>query len=641
MSLRVIIFFILLAPLSAWAQYVSPQGFFQLDEIKGCAPLTINFTNLKPGDCTPASPCLVKYEVVNTITDCDDAFVASGAVATQNPTVPYTINNPGVYRVIVLYQGFCDELTVTVTPSIAPAFDITTCGNNEVQVRVTDTNYDSYFIDFNDGTEVQVPSGPSATASHTYASAGIKNISVRGKDMNADDNCAVNTRTVNAVPALTAPVIDQLTVANNGTSLDLAFTNLPNVLYRLEIAINSTTFQLYETFQDVSTRTVSSINTDNNYYCFRLGAYDPCNNITVYSNTICSTNFDVVAQNNQNLLTWLTNTGGVSNFTVQRDGATVAATHPGSPHTDTNVACNVTYQYQVITNYANGSTSISSQKSVTAFSTNTPTAVNNTTAVVGNGEVALTWQQDPAFTATEYHVFRKPAGGSYNALDDVTTTAFTDAEYRTSSGYCYTINYTDACNNTSAAGLEVCPVRLQASLQSDNDIQLTWSAYTGWINGVDHYVVEKYDENGQLLATIDVGSATAYTEPNDQTTQVLMFRIYAFAVEGGLGESVSNIETVIKQPNIFYPRAFTPDGQGPPENEIFNVFGQYVVTFEMQIFNRWGELMFTTNDIGEGWDGKVKGKEQPEGTYAFIAHITDTAGRSFTRSGSVVLLRKK
>ena len=63
--------------------------------------------------------------------------------------------------------------------------------------------------------------------------------------------------------------------------------------------------------------------------------------------------------------------------------------------------------------------------------------------------------------------------------------------------------------------------------------------------------------------------------------------------------------------------------------------------FEMKIFNRWGEQLYGSSDISNGWDGTYKGNDMPEGTYAFVADITDFAGRDFTRSGSVVLLRKK
>ena len=61
----------------------------------------------------------------------------------------------------------------------------------------------------------------------------------------------------------------------------------------------------------------------------------------------------------------------------------------------------------------------------------------------------------------------------------------------------------------------------------------------------------------------------------------------------------------------------------------------------MQIFNRWGELMFYTDNLAEGWDGRYKGTLMPEGTYVFRATITDQAERSFERSGTLVLLRKQ
>jgi gliding motility-associated-like protein len=126
----------------------------------------------------------------------------------------------------------------------------------------------------------------------------------------------------------------------------------------------------------------------------------------------------------------------------------------------------------------------------------------------------------------------------------------------------------------------------------------------------------------------------------DLDNQVYVYVVKANAVDGGLGTSVSNTIKVVKNPNLFYPTAFTPDHQGPAENEAFRVFGQYVQEFEMKIFNRWGELLYSTSNLNDSWDGTFKGAPMPEGTYAFIATITDDIGRTFHRSGSVVLLRK-
>jgi gliding motility-associated-like protein len=183
-------------------------------------------------------------------------------------------------------------------------------------------------------------------------------------------------------------------------------------------------------------------------------------------------------------------------------------------------------------------------------------------------------------------------------------------------------------------------MELNGNVKPDNSIELNWSDYTGWKNGVDHYIIEKYDAQGILLQTISNGNSTTYTDNTvDPNNQIYSFIVKAVPNDVGLGEAVSNKITEIKEPNIFYPKAFTPNEDNL--NDDFIVFGQYVEDFEMKIFNRWGELLFTTDKLTEGWNGKYKGTIQPEGTYAFVAKMTDLSGRSFNRSGSFVLLKKK
>jgi gliding motility-associated-like protein len=303
---------------------------------------------------------------------------------------------------------------------------------------------------------------------------------------------------------------------------------------------------------------------------------------------------------------------------------------------------NTDYCYQLETNYSNGSKSISLEKCGTAFSTDIPTAIENVTAVVGTSTVDLTWLQDPAFQTTGYNVFRKSGGGGFNLLTTSSTNQASDVEYTTEESYCYRINYKDACENNSADGIEACPIRLSGTVASNNSIKLSWSAYTGWKNGVDHYIIEKYDAQGALLETIDNITSTTYDDVTvDLDNQIYSYIVKAVANDPGFGEAVSNQTTEIKEPNIYYPTAFTPDGVGDIRNEAFKVFGQFVEIFEMNIFNRWGELLFTTTDINLGWNGNFRGKPQPEGTYAFSVIHTDFKGRTFKRSGSFVLLRKK
>ncbi|NBW38514.1 MAG: gliding motility-associated C-terminal domain-containing protein, partial [Cytophagia bacterium] len=219
---------------------------------------------------------------------------------------------------------------------------------------------------------------------------------------------------------------------------------------------------------------------------------------------------------------------------------------------------------------------------------------------------------------------------------------FTDATLELASNTCYQILYDDACENVSNVSPEACPVILSASLSADNAVNLSWTTYQGWANGIAGYRLEKYSQSGGLLRTFNVSNVNTFTDNEvDLFNQQTYYRIFVLPNNGGLTDATSNRLEVIRKPNLFYPRAFTPDDQGPVENEIFRVFGQYISSFEMKIFNRWGELVFTSNSIDEGWDGTLRGVDQPDGTYAFVSNLTDFAGRTFTESGAVVLMRKK
>jgi gliding motility-associated-like protein len=620
------LFYLLLVSTLVVAQppYKSRLGRFEVDQVKGCAPLEVNITTRAPFVCDGLNPCDMDFENNNQF---------------QSLTTTHIYTEPGTYLLRVLFQSSgLDDITIVVLPNIQPEFEIYSCGNNEVQVNITDTNYERYIIDFNDLT-APIDTTSLATVRHGFGSPGPQSITVTGYNDNADNNCNPATKTVNALNALPAPVITQLTVLNN-TDIQLDFDNDPNILYRLQVSRNNgTNFQPLQNVFEVATTTVNNLATDDNFYCFRLGAFDPCNNITTYSNIICSSNFDVTVQNNANRLAWATSTSGVVNYSISKNtDPPLNAAPPSTYLNDTNVRCGTEYCYQQITNYPNGIRSISLSKCGTAISTTIPTAVENISTIVNGDAVDLRWTQDPAFVASEYSV-SKSIGGTYVSLNSTSATSLIDNEYSRDLTSCYKITYKDACNNVSPVSIEACPILLIGTLAADNAINLSWNSYEGWKNGVDHYIVEKFNQQGQLLLTINTGANTSYVDnTQDLLNQISIYKVTAVANSAGIISSVSNLVTLIKEPNLFYPTAFTPNGDNL--NDIFNVFGQFITSFEMKIFNRWGEMMYATDDLDKGWDGLYKGTLMPEGTYVFRASIKDQAGRTFDRSGTIVLLRK-
>ena len=89
------------------------------------------------------------------------------------------------------------------------------------------------------------------------------------------------------------------------------------------------------------------------------------------------------------------------------------------------------------------------------------------------------------------------------------------------------------------------------------------------------------------------------------------------------------------------PNVFTPNNDGT--NDYFyprQFLTKGVTSFKMDIFNRWGQLIFETTTLdGAGWDGKLNGVDQPEGVYIYIIDGTFKDGQKEHHQGNITLLR--
>ncbi len=90
--------------------------------------------------------------------------------------------------------------------------------------------------------------------------------------------------------------------------------------------------------------------------------------------------------------------------------------------------------------------------------------------------------------------------------------------------------------------------------------------------------------------------------------------------------------------DVYFPNAFTPNGDG--KNDVFRpitVANQKVKTFT--IIDRWGQKMFETTDIKQGWDGTFNGKSQDMDTYFYFISYTCANGKNYEKKGEVLLVR--
>jgi gliding motility-associated-like protein len=85
------------------------------------------------------------------------------------------------------------------------------------------------------------------------------------------------------------------------------------------------------------------------------------------------------------------------------------------------------------------------------------------------------------------------------------------------------------------------------------------------------------------------------------------------------------------------PSAFSPNGDG--KNDFLKIFLQRIQSFELKIFNRWGELVYETNNANLLWDGTYKGEAQDIGVFQYYIEGVSISGDRFFRSGTVTLIR--
>jgi gliding motility-associated-like protein len=609
------------------AQHTSPGGFFSINAIRGCAaPLNI-IVSAPQCDAAGTIGCDVAYGNKNNRLTFKHGL--------ENNTFSFT--TAGTFYIYFQEGGKpLDSIRVEVFPNTPTNFDVFLCTGNQVTVKLNDVSYDEYVINYNDASPTVIAS-PGSTQNHPYT-PGNHSVTVRGRKTNAADNCISQNKTV-TVGAFAPPSIDEISVVNtDDIQFELSGTQ-SYYLTKLEVATNNgTSFQ--QMAQPVTTQSflLNSLRPDLNYYCFQVAILNGCNNVVqARSNRLCTVKLDAAAENNQNRLTWATYTPIVTSYQLNRNSVSVPPPAAAAlSHIDTDVNCNETYRYQLIA-MSGASRSISNLDSATAFSTNTPPPVNNITAIVGETGVDLQWEPVTGFTPKTFQVFKTENGESFT-LGTTTELQISDPDYVTESEVCYYLLYEDVCDNESPASDAACPIRLGYTLQQNNDAHLNWSEYTGWENDVAFYTLEKYDASGQLIGTISNITSPNYVDPEDTDHQVIQYVVKATANSAGLPQAVSNTIVIIKDPRIFHPTAFVPEGQ--PDNRIFKLGGRYIDSFEMQIYSRWGELLFITQNPDQGWDGTFKGNPMPEGTYTFVATITDFAGRTIKRSGNVILIRR-
>ncbi len=189
----------------------------------------------------------------------------------------------------------------------------------------------------------------------------------------------------------------------------------------------------------------------------------------------------------------------------------------------------------------------------------------------------------------------------------------------------YTMTVIDDCFETAS---DIATVNTQQPtanftyfFQSDVTVQFEDSSYfniVGW-----HWTFSPVDTSLQQNPT--------YSFETEGTHEVIL------VVTDNIGCKDTIVKEVIPPMVLFAPNSFTPNNDGI--NDFFTIKGTGIASATLYIFNRWGELLYETNDLTKGWDGTYQGQDVELGIYVWKAVIIGHNGKKVEKTGLVNLLR--
>ena len=237
---------------------------------------------------------------------------------------------------------------------------------------------------------------------------------------------------------------------------------------------------------------------------------------------------------------------------------------------------------------------------------------------------------DQVSTGT-FEIQRRFDGGEFETRPS-RTGSFYDPIGSLSRRYFYTIDYRDSCNNILFSA-ETHPPFIEAEFIATNQYLVTFTA-------------------GQNSLSNLAGSTYEIGNPDNQSSipiNTSLFPLRLEAINGVPRQFLSATSTyepdIVLHSNsvalryeliIHVPKAFTPNNDGL--NDRLEFFGLPSENAKVSIYNRWGQLVYSSDSATEGWDGTIAGRKAPEGTYLYEIVFETINGEKQRQKGTFALI---
>lgn len=611
----------------------------------------------------------------------------------QNPVITnVTTNAAGVYTVFLSSGGTCTAIattSVTIFPLPNPVANnngplcvgsnLNLTGGGSITYTWTGPN--------NFSSNNQSPS----ITNVTQLAAGIYTLLVGAGSCSASITTSV---TINALPvpniSSNSPVCAGQAINLNGSGGNSYFwqgpagytSNTQNPLINSSSAANNGTYTL--TVTDVNGCSSSTT---------QAFVVNPLPSVNATGSSVCV-----------NQTVNLTSGGGITYSWTGPNGFNSNQQNPSLPNATTNMAGQYNVTVTDINNCSNTGIALVAVNPppVPIASVNSPICVNNNLNFSASGGVNYQWNGPNGFTASSSNpvllATSASASGNYtltvsDAIGCSSTTVITAvvnnipqpvitsgisagcvplcvsftcssngpiqncnwiggngaSSNGTSASFCYntqgnyevqaTVTDNTGCTNTTTFTVNAYPIPvadfnfapLFPIVNSDATVHFTDASYNGNIASWNWYFMNTATHTSILQ------------NPEFTYTEVGQYQV-VLVVKSDKGCSDTIIKSVIvgEDYGIYVPNAFTPNGDGL--NDIFLPKGFGIKKYELEIFDRWGERIYVSKELENGWDGKVHkgidyGKICQEGVYSWQIKLTNVQGQSKTLTGHITLIK--
>ena len=609
-------------------------GFELLPKPAGCAPLTVNINNTTNGTSL--------------------SYAQEYDGKTDNPTLVrnasrFTYSSPGTFTILQsanvsgkeVYQ--CKEVTVFESRSIN--FLYTSCGGGKVKLQIVDDvvsqAYDKIEITWGDNSSKYVwNKGEPLEIDHDYAitSSGI---AIKAKGIyTSNSSCSEGKEypvpVIFQQPLLKNIQIKSVEMTGNGRFL-VIYEGLSGISTDVMYSTDGTNYQIGGTKTSGGTQTSNFNLNAAQAYQIKLASKDLCGE-KLDSDFVTSMAVKGSSVDEKNEITWnkYANATDFESYALMRDGIELQTFTDinTTSFSDEDVQCGDNYEYYII---AKTKTITSTSAPVTIKTIlSSPKAIDQAFVnVVSDGLIEVTAVIPGVGTKTNYDlvVERSENGGIFKKVN----TLYGEATYQdfdvkvNDSGYCYRLIYQNACGQRAPASEPICSILLK-----NQSPLLTWTTEKPFLDDIDSYTINQKSAGGSEEEKNVKLISTFYPDLIKYSDLSFTFKIRADSKNGNY-QSFSNSIVYKKDTDIFAPDAFSPNDDG--YNDTFEVKAAMFKTFKMSVINRWGEVIFHSDDIAKGWNGMIKGKPAPVGSYIWRIEIVNNLDQTVKKNGTFVLLK--